>query len=117
VWTGIGVTKTKPQSTIFVTNIPHEIELEQVRALFVSLPGYISFRTVRKLAFVDFQTIPQATEAMRTGCDQINFFLEIVHEMVHAHKAQETNFLFHYTWHDLQSKVICFPASMPSMGY
>jgi hypothetical protein len=52
VWTGIGITKTKPQPTIFVTNIPHDCELEQVERLFVNLPGYIGFRTVRRLAFV-----------------------------------------------------------------
>ena len=66
VWTGIGTTKTKASSTIFVTNIPRDCALEQVQGLFATLPGFISFRTVRRLAFVDFNTIAQATEAMRT---------------------------------------------------
>ena len=56
----------QPTSTLFVTNIPGDIDMDKVRDLFIKCHGYFSFRPVRRLAFVDFESVQQATEAMRT---------------------------------------------------
>lgn len=76
VWIGEGVTKTKQSRTLFITmvldilmliidlliicvQIPHSVGLEEVEDLFKPEPGFIAFRTVRRMAFIDFDEIQQ----------------------------------------------------------
>lgn len=65
VWNGAGTTRTTANSTLFVANIAPPVSLKQVEDLFAKEPGFFSFRTVRRMAFVDFQTIQHANIAMR----------------------------------------------------
>jgi RNA recognition motif len=64
-WAGRGVTRTSPSFTLFVTNIPSHITTAQVEMLFRSERGFFAVRAVRRMTFVDFDTIPDATRAMR----------------------------------------------------
>ena len=45
--------------------IPASVKFEDVEALFKGELGFVSFRTVRRMCFVDFQNERQATTAMR----------------------------------------------------
>jgi hypothetical protein len=65
-WVGDGtVTRTKATSTLFITAIPSSISVGRVEELFEKEPGFFAFRTVRQMVFVDFQSVVQATNAMR----------------------------------------------------
>lgn len=65
VWNGAGTTRTAANSTLFVANIAPPVSMAQVEELFQREPGFFSFRTVRRMAFVDFSTVPHANLAMR----------------------------------------------------
>jgi hypothetical protein len=60
---GIGTTKTKQSQTLFVVNIPRGRQ-EEVHTIFEKDPGYFKTRLVRSMAFIDYESIPDATK----GC-------------------------------------------------
>ena len=65
IWVGKGVTRTKPSTTLFVTNVPGDVSMLRVEALFKPHNGFVAFRTVRRMCFVDFDSIHAATASMR----------------------------------------------------
>lgn len=66
VYSGGGVmTKTEAKRTLFVTNIPSGCELSEVEKIFCERTGFVSFRSVRRMCFVDFEQVSHATAAMR----------------------------------------------------
>lgn len=65
VFTGMHATATAPSSTLFITNIDPRIPLSEVAALFQHEGGFIAFRNVRRMCFIDFASVRDATNAMR----------------------------------------------------
>jgi len=67
VWAGAGgrATHTKQSATLFVTNMDPRTTLEEVAQLFKKEQGFFAFRTVRRMCFVDFHSIRDATQALR----------------------------------------------------
>ena len=59
------VTRTKQSSTLFVTNIPPSVGMGAVEEVFMHDEGFHAFRTVRRMAFADFESIRHATASMR----------------------------------------------------
>lgn len=61
MFVGTQTTYTRPARTVFVTNIPHEISINDVEKVFKNDPGFERLRTVRhgntRLVFVDFEDI------------------------------------------------------------
>ena len=64
IYTGYGTTKTAQNSTLFVTNIPSGVNIDEVQSIFATNTGFQQLRTVRAMVFVDFYDIQQATAAM-----------------------------------------------------
>ena len=64
MWCGSGVTKTKPSETLFVM-VPEAVTAAEVGELFEASPGFMGWRTVRRMVFVDFHTTQASTAAMR----------------------------------------------------
>jgi len=69
VWNGLGTTRTKQSPTLFVTNIPQGISSsptfeKQMRQVFEKDAGFFGVRIVRKMCFVDYESIPHATKGM-----------------------------------------------------
>ena len=64
-WVGGRSTQTAPSPTLFVTNLDSWVPLEWVAALFSGEHGFVAFRNVRRMCFVDFNSVQAATAAMR----------------------------------------------------
>ena len=64
VWCGTGVTKTKPSPTLFVM-VPDAVSTEEVGELFRACTGFLGWRAVRRMVFVDFNSVQGSTSAMR----------------------------------------------------
>jgi len=58
------VTRTDAAPTLFVTNLHHDA-VEAIRLLMEREEGFVSFRTVRQMCFVDFESIIAANRVMR----------------------------------------------------
>lgn len=66
IWIGKGiVTKTPPAPTLIVMGLPPGGAVADVRALFEMDPGFVNFRTARRLCFVTFETAKHAVAAAR----------------------------------------------------
>jgi hypothetical protein len=68
VWGGVAhgaVTRTKPSPTLFISTMPAHVDLQAVEKLFAQHPGFLRFRSVRRLAFVDFMSEHHSISAMR----------------------------------------------------
>ena len=64
VWCGTGVTRTKPSPTLFVM-VPDAVTTAEVGELFRACTGFLGWRTVRRMVFVDFNSTQDSTSAMR----------------------------------------------------
>jgi hypothetical protein len=65
VYAGGRITHTRQSPTLFVTNLDPSVCLESVAALFSAEPGFIAFRTVRRMCFIDYASVHDANAAMR----------------------------------------------------
>jgi hypothetical protein len=65
IWAGAGVTRTRASPTIFISGVPPHIPLERVEALFSGERGFLAFRVVRRMVFVDFRDETCSLAAMR----------------------------------------------------
>jgi hypothetical protein len=69
VWGGAAslgaVTRTKPSSTLFISSMPTSVDFADVEKLFAAHPGFVRFRTVRRMAFCDFLTEFHSISTMR----------------------------------------------------
>ena len=65
VFTGAGKTLTRPARTLFVTNVPNHVQSEDLEKVFEKDGGYERVRMVRRMCFVDYVTIGDATTSMR----------------------------------------------------
>lgn len=65
VWTGGGVTHTAPSSTLFIPALPR-VPIKKAEELFEKMPGFIAFRVVRNMGFVDFKTTGQGQYILRS---------------------------------------------------
>ena len=65
VFTGAGKTHTRPARTLFVTNVPNHVQSEDLEKVFEKDQGYERVRMVRRMCFVDYETVSQATAGMR----------------------------------------------------
>lgn len=63
IWNGMGTTKTKQSPTLFITNIPRG-KINELDTVFKLDPGFFRVRVVRHMAFVDYETVADATRAM-----------------------------------------------------
>jgi len=63
VWNGVCTTKTKQSTTIFISNIPRG-KIERVKDMFKDDPGYYATRIIRHMAFIDYESIYDATQGM-----------------------------------------------------
>ncbi|CAI5517063.1 unnamed protein product [Closterium sp. Naga37s-1] len=57
-------TWVNPSRTLYITNVPPGASTEQLEGLFRHLEGFIAFRRVRSMCFVDFDEKQHATAAM-----------------------------------------------------
>lgn len=69
VYNGLGTTRTKQNSTLYVTNIPRHVQNSRdfeksMGIIFKDDPGYFGIRFKRRMCFVDFESIADATKAM-----------------------------------------------------
>lgn len=69
IFNGLGTTRTKQSTTLFIANIPHEISngprfSDIMTAAFSGDPGFFGVRLVRAMCFVDFESIADATKSM-----------------------------------------------------
>ena len=55
-YAGASATRTKASSTLFVRRTPDAL-LSEIESLFAAVPGYLGVRTVRKILFVDYDSI------------------------------------------------------------
>lgn len=66
IWIGKGiVTKTPPAPTLIVMGLPPGGAVGDVRAIFEMEPGFVNFRTAKRLCFVTFETAKHAVAAAR----------------------------------------------------
>ncbi|GJP29469.1 hypothetical protein CLOM_g16660 [Closterium sp. NIES-68] len=57
-------TWVNPSRTLYITNVPPGASTDQLEGLFRHLEGFIAFRRVRSMCFVDFDEKQHATAAM-----------------------------------------------------
>ena len=69
VFTGAGSTLTRPARTLFVTNVPNHVQSEDLEKVFEKDSGYERVRMVRRMCFVDYEAVANATGAMRKHQD------------------------------------------------
>lgn len=69
MWSGAAVsaavTRTKPSKTLFIASVHSEVNLSDVEGLFAAQPGFIRWRTHRRMGFCDFMTEFHSASAMR----------------------------------------------------
>lgn len=75
MWSGAAasaaVTRTKPSKTLFVASLPSAVNLSDVEGLFAAQPGFVRWRTHRRLGFCDFMTEFHSASAMRSLQGQV----------------------------------------------
>eukprot|EP00040_Diaphanoeca_grandis_P004940 m.30675 g.30675 ORF g.30675 m.30675 type:complete len:310 (-) comp16328_c0_seq1:280-1209(-) len=69
IFNGLGTTRTKQSTTLFVSNIPFHVanspNLEEIMTkTFEHDAGFFSVRLVRQMCFVDYHSVQDATKAM-----------------------------------------------------
>jgi len=63
VWNGVCTTKTKQSTTIFISNIPRG-KIGNIKDIFKDDPGFYATRIIRHMAFIDYESIYDATQGM-----------------------------------------------------
>lgn len=72
IFNGFTTTRTRQSPTLFVTNLPRDLPVVAVQAMFQNAPGFQQVRTVRHMVFADFFDVRTATSAMQL-CQNARF--------------------------------------------
>ena len=94
VWSGAAtsaaVTRTKPSKTLFIASAPPEADLREIEALFSSQPGFLRYRTHRRMGFSDFMTCVVNGTASCIICLLINYCNDLSRSEFHSASAMRS---------------------------
>ena len=65
VYLSHSVTHTKQSPTLFIRNIAGDTNVNDVKKIFATEPGFTGSRHVNRIVFIDFESIKDSTAAMR----------------------------------------------------